>query len=187
VCVVNSTCELLVASPKLDDSTFERTVVLLLERGPGGALGVVLNRPTGVAVDHILEPWRQPVLLAPPGVLFNGGPVARDAVIGLGRGAEGVESVGWRPLFEDVGTVDLSFSPDDLSVALRGVRLFSGYSGWSPGQLDDEIDEGAWFVVGGVGDDAFVTAPETHWHDVLRRQRGRLAMLATYPPSPLVN
>jgi putative transcriptional regulator len=184
---MRSGCELLVASPRLDDSNFERSVVLVLDRGPDGALGVILNRPTGVEVDQVLEPWMPSVALAPPGVLFNGGPVARDAVIGLGRGHVSTEAIGWRPLFDDVGTVDLALDPADMPVVLNGARLFSGYSGWSPGQLDEEIADGAWFVVAATAGDAFVSDPDMQWHDVLRRQSGTLAMLATYPPSPLVN
>ncbi len=182
-----STSTLLVASPRLADSNFERSVVLLLDRGPEGAFGVVLNRPTGVPVDEILEPWQDQVDLAPPGVLFRGGPVARDAIIGLARAGGAADDSGGQELFEGVVTVDLALSPSDLPGALTGARLFSGYAGWSSGQLEEEIDEGAWFVVDAEADDVFVADPERQWHDVLRRQPGRLALLATYPPSPLVN
>lgn len=172
----------------MTDPNFERAVILLLDRGPEGALGVVLNRPTGVPVDQILEHWSEQVALVPPGIVFRGGPVARDAVIGLARAGQGeADEPGWRPLFDDVGTVDLALPPSKLSFTLRGARLFSGYSGWSSGQLEQEIDEGAWFVVDALSGDAFVSDPERQWHDVLRRQSGRLSMLAAYPPSPLVN
>ncbi len=71
-----------------------------------------------------------------------------------------------------VGTVDLSVSPDDQPVALSGARLFSGYSGWAPDQLEAELAEGAWFVLDAVAVDVFCVDAERLWHDVMRRQGG---------------
>ena len=185
---MRSACELLVASPRLDDSNFERSVVLVLDRGPEGALGVILNRPTGVAVDqraraldatrwHWLPPAcsstvvRSPVTRSSASVGATARPRRQDGVPSSTMSAPST----WR------------WTLPTCRWRCNGARLFSGYSGWSPGQLDEEIAEGAWFVVEATADDAFVSDPDTQWHDVLRRQSGSLAMLATYPPSPLVN
>jgi putative transcriptional regulator len=185
---------LLVASPKLGDPNFDRSVILLLDHGEDGALGIVLNRPTGLSVEEILEPWHDQATLAPPGVLFSGGPVSREAVIGLARIPHGrtesqsSEGTGrWRPVLEELGTVDLSVPPGDQPFALAGARLFSGYAGWETGQLEGEIDEGAWVVLEAMADDLLCPEPRRLWHDVLRRQRAELAMLASYPPHPSVN
>jgi putative transcriptional regulator len=179
---------LLVASPQLGDPNFERAVVLLLDHGPEGAIGVVLNRPTGVPVEEILDTWREQSLLAPPGVVFSGGPVSPDAVIGLAR-TEHTDpgASGWRPVLDAVGTVDLSVPPAGQPVPLSGARLFSGYAGWSPDQLEAELAEGAWLVVDALAADVFAADGDGLWHDVLRRQGGRLALLAAYPPHPSVN
>jgi putative transcriptional regulator len=184
----------LVASPKLGDPNFERCVILLLDHAEEGAIGVVLNRPTGIAVQEILEPWYAQACLAPPGVVFRGGPVSRDAVIGLARSSEAeldssriLEASRWRPVLDRLGTVDLSVSPEDQPLPLAGARLFSGYAGWSSGQLEEEIEEEAWYVVEGTGDDLLCADPDRLWHDVLWRQGGELAMIATYPPHPSVN
>jgi putative transcriptional regulator len=163
---------LLVASPQLGDPNFERTVVLMLDHGADGALGVVLNRPTGLPVDEILGAWSAQAQAAPPDVVFRGGPVSPDAVIGLARtdadGGDG--STEWRLVLEGVGTVDLAVIPDEQPVAVVGVRLFAGYAGWSPDQLEEELAEGAWIVVDALVADVFTA-------------HGRRA-LARRPPTP---
>jgi len=179
---------LLVAAPALSDPNFERTVVLLLEHGDPGAVGVVLNRPMHVEVGEILGPWEEMARRYPPGVVFSGGPVSPDAIIGLSRPAEGLSGdPRWRAVVEDAGVVDLAVAPEEQPVALVGARLFSGYAGWAEGQLEQEIDEGSWFVLEALAADVFADEPGQLWHDVLQRQGGRLAMLASYPPSPSVN
>jgi putative transcriptional regulator len=179
---------LLVASPQLGDPNFERTVVLLLDHGPEGALGVVLNRPTGLPVDEILDAWRAEALAVPPGVVFRGGPVSPDAVIGLARTeGEDVDGSQWRLVLDGVGTVDLAVAPAEQPVTVAGVRMFAGYAGWSPDQLEEELGEGAWIVVEALATDIFTAEAEALWHDVLQRQGGSLALLAAYPPHPSVN
>ncbi|MGA2037161.1 MAG: YqgE/AlgH family protein, partial [Acidimicrobiales bacterium] len=93
----------------------------------------------------------------------------------------------WRPVIDRLGTVDLSVPPENQPFPLAGARLFSGYAGWTTGQLEEEIGEGAWYVVDGMEDDLLCAKPDRLWHDVLRRQRGELTMLAAYPPHPSVN
>jgi putative transcriptional regulator len=179
---------LLVASPQLGDPNFERTVVLVLDHGPDGALGVVLNRPTGLPVDEILDAWSDQAQAAPPGVVFRGGPVSPDAVIGLARTeAEDTDASQWRLVLDGVGTVDLAVAPDEQPVAVAGVRMFAGYAGWSPDQLEDELAEGAWIVLDALAVDIFTVEADSLWHDVLQRQGGKLALLAAYPPHPSVN
>lgn len=193
---------LIVAAPQLGDPNFERTVVLVLDHGPDGALGVVLNRPTEVGVDEILRPWDVLAREAPPATMFSGGPVSPSAVIGLARpalddaaatpvrraaDAAGPDPAGGMTVIPSVVTVDLNVPPSDQTRAFGAVRLFAGYAGWSSGQLEDEIRQGGWFVVGAGAVDVFTARPEALWHDVLHRQRGPLALLAGFPPHPSVN
>jgi putative transcriptional regulator len=70
---------------------------------------------------------------------------------------------------------------------MSAMRIFCGYAGWEHGQLDDEIDEGAWYVVDGVTADVFDAEPETLWRRVLRRQVGDLAFVATHSFDPDLN
>lgn len=176
---------LLVATPILLDPNFERTVVLLLEhRSEDGALGIVLNRPSETSVGEPLPAWE--ALAAPPAVLFVGGPVSPGSAIALGRGAADAAE-GWEPVLGPVGTVDLDRDPALVRTTLDEVRVFAGYAGWAPGQLEGEIAGGSWFVVDAEPDDAFSADPGDLWPSVLRRQGGRLAMFAHCPPDPSVN
>jgi putative transcriptional regulator len=192
---VTLTGRLLVATPALGDSNFERSVVLVLDHDEDGALGVVINRPTPLEVAEVLPFW-QP-LATEPGVLFQGGPVALDSALGLalGPGDGEEEPLGWRRVVGRVGLVDLDAPPEVLAAEVSRLRIFAGYAGWGAGQLEDELAEGAWYVVdarfGGLaGDDPgdpFTSAPEDLWRAVLRRQGGDLAMVSTYIDDPSLN
>ncbi len=179
---------LLVATPNLGDPNFERTVVLLLEHGPEGALGVVLNRPSELHVAEPLPEWARAA--AHPPVVFIGGPVAPSAAVCLARLGSDGGAEGWRPLLElgpGIGTLDLDTDPDDAIPRLEEIRVFAGYAGWGPGQLEREIDEGGWFVVDTEPGDPLSPAPEGLWSAVLRRQRGMLSLFAAYPADPTMN
>jgi putative transcriptional regulator len=176
---------LLVAAPTLYDPNFFRSVVLVLEHGDEGALGVVLNRPSETAVGETLPDWTG--LASDPGVVFVGGPVSPDAAIGVARAGTSDQTEGWAPLFGHLGTVDLGRAPLELPVEVQNLRVFAGYAGWGEAQLDGELDEGGWFVVDAAPDDVFTSEPAGLWASVLRRQGGRLAMFATAPPHPSLN
>lgn len=96
-----------------------------------------------------------------------------------------------RPPFQfimgSVGTVDLHHPPEDVPLRLAAARIFAGYAGWGAGQLDDEIEAGAWFVVDAEEQDIFDDDPEQLWSRVLRRQAGWLRVLARFPFDPAVN
>jgi putative transcriptional regulator len=70
---------------------------------------------------------------------------------------------------------------------VSGMRIFAGYAGWAAGQLEAEVSEGSWYVVDGEARDAFVDDPASLWRDVLRRQGGGLAYVASFPPDPSLN
>lgn len=176
---------LLVATPVLGDPNFDHTVVLVLEHGDDGAVGVVLNRPTGTELREPLPAWHR--LAAEPPVVFVGGPVAPDAAICLARSWPDESVNAFEPLVDTLGTVDLSIDPDEVASALAAVRVFVGYAGWAGGQLEGEIEAGAWFVVDATPDDALSADPESLWRSVLRRQRGTVAMFANFPANPAMN
>ena len=182
---------LLVATPNLGDPNFERTVVLVLEHGEEGALGVVLNRPSDLDLAEPLPEWAGAA--AHPPVIFIGGPVAPSAAVCLARvaaslaEAAGGGAEGWEPLLGRVGTMDLDTDPDQVIPRLEEIRVFAGYAGWGPGQLEAEIAAGGWFVVDADASDPLCPNPERLWAAVLRRQRGTLALFAAYPPDPSMN
>ncbi len=176
---------LLVATPLLGDPNFDRTVVLMLEHSEEGALGVVLNRPSEIELTGPLPDWGR--LAAPPSVVFVGGPVSQGAVIALARVESDHDGDGWSRVLPLVGVLDLNKDLDAMGIEVEEVRVFTGYAGWGPGQVEGEIEEGAWFVVDADPADAMADDPDSLWRIVLRRQRGELAKFALYPPDPSVN
>lgn len=182
------TGRLLVATPQLQHEQFRRTVVLLLDHGEDGALGVVVNRPTEVAVDAVLPAW-QP-FVAVPGRLFQGGPVALDSALGVVAvpgDDTSEEPLGVRRVVGCLGLVDLDTPPEVVVPEVTGLRIFAGYAGWGPGQLEAEIATGSWYVVESEAGDAFSEHPEDLWAQVLRRQGGDLALVASFPDDPSMN
>jgi putative transcriptional regulator len=183
--------KLLAATPLLGDPNFRRTVILVVEdEDEEGTLGVVLNRPTHVPVGQVLEPWEE--LVTGPSVVFRGGPVSPNSALALALVRGAGEPLGWRslegsPLMSRIGLVDLGTPPELLAAEITSLRVFAGYAGWGVGQLQVEIDEGAWYVLGGQPADAFFAEPERLWPAVLRRQGGDLALVATYPDDPVLN
>ena len=182
---------LLVATPLLGDPNFRRTVILIVEDEPGeGTLGVVLNRPTEVQVEQVLQAWTD--LVTGPSVVFKGGPVSPNSALALALARGEDEPLGWRSLDGSsltarIGLVDLEAPPELLAGGITSLRVFAGYAGWGPGQLQAEIEEGAWYVLPGEPTDAFLAEPERLWPEVLRRQGGDFAIVATYPDDPMLN
>jgi len=185
------TGQLLAATPMLGDANFRRTIVLLVEDDPEeGTLGVVLNRPSRIPVDQVLEQWTS--LVTGPSVLFHGGPVSPDSALGLALPRGNEEPIGWRSLsgsklMSRVGLVDLGAPPELLAGGIASLRVFAGYAGWGAGQLEAEIEAGAWLVLEAVPEDAFATEPDRLYPSVLRRQGGEVALLSTYPDDPVLN
>ncbi len=179
------TGRILLATPALDDPNFERAVILVLDHDEDGALGVVLNKASQVEVGDTLEGWVE--LAADPAVVFGGGPVEPTAIVALGSSSVGVAPDGWTPILERIRLVDLDQDPALAAADLDHVRVFAGYAGWAPGQLEDEILQGAWFALDAQPGDVFTDAPDGLWRTVLRRQPDELRLLATFPADPSLN
>ncbi len=168
---------LLVAAPSLRDPNFVRSVILIAEHGDGGAMGLVLNRPSETSVGEAVPELTS--LSAGDEPVFVGGPVAMGSVLAL---AEVDDPDDASELV--LGAVGFVQDPD---VAARRGRIFVGYAGWSAGQIEAELEEETWIVVPAEADDVFSDEPDALWSEVLRRQGGPLALLATMPPDPSLN
>lgn len=173
---------LLVASPALVDPTFRRTVVLVGEHDEDGALGVVLNRVSETSVGEAVPELT--AVVDESSVVHVGGPVQRSAIVVVADFSE-PERAGILVL-DSIGFLPSEVDPDELG-ELRRARVFAGYAGWGPGQLEGELEEGSWIVEPAVPDDVFAEEPETLWSDVLRRKGGVYAVLALMPPDPSLN
>ena len=167
---------LLVATPRLYDPNFYRTVVLLFQHDEDGSLGVVLNRVTTEKVSDHLPAWSDRA--AEPGLVHFGGPVEPEVAIGVSAGVFG-EATG----VPGLSIVDLGADPDP---DMASVRVYSGYAGWGEGQLEAELAEGSWYLVQAAPDDPFAV-PSLLWSRVLRRQHGHLALVSTFPDDVSLN
>jgi putative transcriptional regulator len=168
--------KLLIAAPSLFDY-FRRTVVLVLEHSPDGAMGVVLNRESETRVAEavpVLAPFSEPEEL-----VRIGGPVAPEAVVALGE-FEDIDEAGTH-VVGSLGTLD----PEAENQSLRRIRVYAGYAGWAAGQLDGELEQEAWVVIPARPGDPFVDGDI--WSDALRRKGGSYTLLSTMPADPSLN
>jgi putative transcriptional regulator len=167
---------LLIAAPSLFDY-FRRTVVLVIEHTPEGAMGVVLNRESETRVADAVPQLAE---LADEHELVRiGGPVAPQSVVALGEFADpseaGMQVVG------RLGTLD----PGSANESLGRLRVYAGYAGWSAGQLDDELEQDAWLVAPAEDEDPF--SRDDIWALALARRGGAYRLMATMPPDPSQN
>jgi putative transcriptional regulator len=168
---------LLLARPLLDDPHFARSVVMVLAHAETeGTIGVVLNRP-GMPLTSPSQPplstWIDTA--TGPRVDFYGGPVSPSSFTCIAR--DPASPIGIR-------TLDII---DDLPAQQYPHRVFRGYSGWGPSQLEDEISEGAWWIVESHLDDVVDLEPQNLWNKVLQRQDSVLRRLGNFPQDPTTN
>jgi putative transcriptional regulator len=178
---------LLVATPPLTDPNFDRTVVFVLEHHEDGAIGLIVNRPTDEALAEPLDRWID--LQSAPSSIFSGGPVDTNAMIAMATTKTPLNEPTdlLTPISGVVASTDLSADPAIVAAHVDAVRIFRGYAGWGAGQLEFEIEEGAWLVLDAQVGDVFSDRPDDLWHDVLRRQPGRLSWLALAPDDLSLN
>jgi putative transcriptional regulator len=155
---------------------FHRTVVLVVEHSEQGAFGLVLNHPSESTVGEVAPELAE--LIGSEHVLHVGGPVQPNAVTAVGEHRDPADAT--KLIVGAVGMVDLDEPP-----ALSRLRVFSGYAGWGPEQLDGELEQEAWIVEDAHPDDPF--ADGDLWASVLRRKGGEYALLARMPQDPSVN
>jgi putative transcriptional regulator len=174
--------QLLVAGPSLLDPNFRRTVVLVGEHTDEGALGVVLNRASEATVEDAVPELS--ALIDDEELVHVGGPVQPSAIVVVADFAD-PEQAG-ALILDSVGFLPAEVEPDAIG-ELRRARVFAGYAGWGPGQLDEELDEGSWIVAPALPEDVFTGDPEELWSEVLRRKGGPFEVLALMPPDPSAN
>lgn len=173
---------LLLANTDLLEPTFRRSVIYVVEHNDGGTLGVVLNRASETAVYNVLPQWAK--LATKPKTMHIGGPVKRDAALCLATLRAGIDPAGVPGLRHVQGRivmVDLDADPDSIAPVVEGVRIFAGYSGWTIGQLEGEIERDDWIVLSALPTDVLAEPRVDLWGRVLRRQPMPLSLMATHP------
>jgi putative transcriptional regulator len=175
--------KLLLAAPTLLDPNFRRAVVLVSEHSDDGAMGVVLNRPSAVTVAEAVPVLEEAVDGGNP--VFVGGPVQPSSIVFLAEFLE--PELAALLVFGRIGFPAAETGIDDLAGATDRGRVFAGYAGWGPGQLDAELDGGDWIIEPALPEDVFTDEPEVLWSAVLTRKGGQFALVATMPPDPSLN
>lgn len=175
--------QLLLASPALFDPSFRRTVVLVTEHTEEGAAGLVLNRPSETAVADAV-PDLLP-LVSEEERVYVGGPVQESAVLVLAEFEDPKEAA--LLVVDDVGFLPGDGDFDLLAGATRRVRVFAGYAGWGPGQLEAELEESSWIVGSSPAPELFPELEDDLWARVLRDKGGVYRVVALMPEDPSVN
>ena len=175
--------QLLLASPSLFDPNFRRTVVLVTEHNDEGAAGLVLNRRSETSVADAL-PDLTP-LVEDEEVVYVGGPVQQEAVLCLAEFDDPddaamlvIDHVGFIPGDGDFGL---------LAGGTRRARVFAGYAGWGPGQLEAELEADSWIVEDSERFDLFADPDSDPWGSILRAKGGIYRMVALMPDDPSAN
>jgi putative transcriptional regulator len=175
--------QLLVASPALFDPNFRRTVVLITEHTEEGAAGLVLNRRSGTSVADAV-PNLAP-LVEDEELVYVGGPVQQEAVLCLAEFDDPedaailvVDHVGFVPGDGDFGLI---------AGGTRRARVFAGYAGWGPGQLEAELEANSWIVEDAARTDLFADPGLDLWGSILHARGGVYRLIALMPDDPSQN
>ncbi|HEX8040634.1 MAG TPA: YqgE/AlgH family protein [Chryseosolibacter sp.] len=175
---------LLISEPFLPDPNFERTVVLLCEHNEEGSFGFVLNKPSILKVNEVMENMTDL-----DNEVFVGGPVQQDTLHFIHRNTvlenavEIVDRIYWGGAFEN-----LMLLYESRQITGKDIRFFLGYSGWGPGQLETELEQDSWIVCDYVTDQLlFDTGSDIMWRKALENMGGRFSMYSNYPVDPRLN
>lgn len=155
---------LLIAKPELLDPNFRETVVLVTQAADASTVGVILNRPTPQKHEQTGE------------TLYFGGPVMREVIVALFRAERAPEAAA----FHVLEGIYLSMHPRNIEPLLAkradNYRLYAGFAGWAPGQLQSEMQRDGWYVLPASAALAFRKDTAGMWQELVRKARGRVAL-----------
>lgn len=175
---------LLISEPFSADPNFVRSVVLLCDHNEGGSFGFVLNKPSLVRVNEVLDRIHN---LSE--IVYVGGPVQQDTLhfihtlATIDNPVAVCDGIFWG------GTLDsLTMMDTTAKISDNEIRFFLGYCGWGPGQLEAELEDDAWIVCDFVNERfLFQTDPQDMWKVALDNMGGRFSVYANYPTDPRLN
>ncbi len=175
---------ILVSEPYLADPNFERTIILLCEHNAEGSFGFVLNKPSQAKITDLIEGMKNF-----DATVYVGGPVQQDTLHYIHRldtledAVEIGNGIYWGGNFEQLNLMLLSQKLTDADL-----KFYLGYSGWSEGQLEEELKANSWIVSDNVDEKLiFETNPEIMWQKALQAMGGRFSVYSNYPVDPRLN
>jgi len=176
--------QVLIAEPLLNDPNFTRSVILLCEHSNEGSVGFVLNQVTELTLNDLAKD-----IYASHIGIYQGGPVQADTLHMLHRvpgnitgGMEVAKGIYWGGSYDELKEMVWN---DDCGPS--DIRLFMGYSGWGPGQLEKEIKEGTWLITDATDQLLFDTDPQDIWKKAIELLGRKYAFLANMPTDPQMN
>jgi putative transcriptional regulator len=175
----------LIAGKDLGDPNFAQTVVLLTKYDKRGAMGLIINRPTRLRLASVFD--KVPAAKDRTDPVYSGGPVGREGALALVRADK--KPPDSEPVLADIyltnsiGVIEKMLNENAPSADLR---VFLGYSGWGPGQLESEMERGAWHVLPADLGSIFDPKPETLWRRLFRRTDLQIAYRRLSPPSTAI-
>jgi len=174
---------LLIASRNLNDPNFSRSVVLITEFNEGGTVGLVINRPTKVPLAQVFPQLGEIKALLEN--LYLGGPVATHSIRLLVQAEELPAQA--KHIFDDVYLVDTHTLFSQIMEDEPGrhnLKLYAGYAGWAPGQLESELIRGDWYLWHASAEIVFNPAPEDTWHELIQVVTATWVRLAAPASTP---
>lgn len=175
---------LLLSDPFLKDPNFIRTAVLICEHNEEGDVGFILNKKTNQYLGDLVE-MAEGIALP----VFEGGPVEQHTLHFIHRrpdiiheGIEITKGIYWGGDF-DVAVAALH----NKEITENQIRFFIGYSGWSSGQLQEEVDEKSWILTQADPGILFIDEPHHIWKRSLQQLGGEYAQMTNYPIDPQLN
>lgn len=175
---------LLLSEPYLPDPNFERTTILLTEHNEEGSVGFILNKPSEIRVGEVMDDFK-----AFHSRVFIGGPVQQDTlhfihrIPSLADSMEIIPGIFWGGNFDQLMSLI-----DNQQLGASDIKFFLGYSGWSNGQLEEELKADSWIVSDRVSEELiFETEPEVMWKKAMQELGGRFTVYSNYPADPRMN
>lgn len=176
---------LLISEPFLKDPHFKRSVVLMTEHNEDGTFGFVLNQPSALVLKDLV-----PELATANYPIFIGGPVEVDTIHFIHRcydklhsGDEIAKGIYWGGNFEA-----LKILVNNNSITQGEIKFFLGYSGWSDGQLEEEINENTWIVSDKYHQELIFSQDEEQlWKEVIINLGDKYAHVSNFPSDPSLN
>ncbi len=174
----------LISEPFLSDTYFRRSVVYLTENGKEGSIGFVLNKALEMRVSDVIEDFPEGDFL-----VSLGGPVSTDTIHYLHTMGDLIpgsilvkDGIFWGGDFDEIKKL-----AKERQIKKDSLRFFLGYSGWSPGQLDDEMKENAW-LIGDIPSGLIMEAKDSgFWNKALKRFKNKYRVWANFPEDPSLN
>ena len=176
--------DLLISEPYLPDPNFERTVILLCEHDDNGTFGFVLNKPSEAVFSDAVEDADH--FDAP---LYVGGPVQQNSLHFIHTREDQLAAREILPGLYWGGDFDHLLSLIETNeIDQEDYRFFVGYSGWEPGQLEDELKVKSWIIhKQPTPEMIFNTEPDVLWKEALKTKGGKFRVIANYPQDPRLN